>query len=583
MPEFEKYYEEEMRYLREAGKEFASAFPEKARYLNIDAVEDRDPYVERLFEGFAFLTGRIRQKLDDDFPEFSHNLMEMVDPSFLRSIPSMCMLQFDWRASMLQGAYTIPKGTVMLSTPVGSDKIACRFQSSQSVTLFPFHITSMERFRDFRRGDGFRLRFDWESPEASVLFDPDSIPLYLHGDRTFAYRLHHLLVTKLRQIEVEAGGKSLVIGNQKNVVPGGFSTDENLLPILDSSFEGNRYLKEFFCFDEKFRYANISGLGRLRELGQHSTFNLVFYFNETLPESLRVNVENFKLFTSPAVNLFADSAIPVHLNHKHFEYHVIPDSGPSSEVYEVQSVIGSDKATGSMRDYHKFSDFRHKAVQGGDRAAGVYYQVRQERMGRGRFNSYLSIASQGQVEKFAEEYVSISLISTNGGLPREALKEGDVTVPTGNFPGFSSFTNFTRPTAPIYPPRAEHYLWNVLSHMNMNYRSLTQDGNLKEVMALYDWSHAGANRKIIEGVITCRLEKKNFLIGSQLARGTEINVSIKDGTFSETGEQFVFGRILLEFFTQYSTINHLVSLQMTTLPSGALMRWEPLEGRCHSL
>ena len=39
-----RYYEAEMRYLREAGKEFAQAFPERARMLNIDRIGDRDPH-----------------------------------------------------------------------------------------------------------------------------------------------------------------------------------------------------------------------------------------------------------------------------------------------------------------------------------------------------------------------------------------------------------------------------------------------------------------------------------------------------------------------------------------------------------
>ena len=61
-----RYYEAEMRYLREAGKEFAQAFPDRAKMLNIDRIGERDPHVERLFEGFAFLVGRLRQKLDDE-------------------------------------------------------------------------------------------------------------------------------------------------------------------------------------------------------------------------------------------------------------------------------------------------------------------------------------------------------------------------------------------------------------------------------------------------------------------------------------------------------------------------------------
>ena len=59
-----RYYDAEMRYLREAGKEFAQAYPDRAAMLNLDKPGARDPYVERLFEGFAFLMGRLREKLE---------------------------------------------------------------------------------------------------------------------------------------------------------------------------------------------------------------------------------------------------------------------------------------------------------------------------------------------------------------------------------------------------------------------------------------------------------------------------------------------------------------------------------------
>ncbi len=66
-----RYYDAEMRYLLEAGEEFARAHPEQAAMLNLDKAGARDPFVERLFEGFAFLMGRMREKLDDDLPELT--------------------------------------------------------------------------------------------------------------------------------------------------------------------------------------------------------------------------------------------------------------------------------------------------------------------------------------------------------------------------------------------------------------------------------------------------------------------------------------------------------------------------------
>ena len=54
---FYKYYQEELSFLRELGKEFSLAHPAAAHFLT---EAGSDPDVERLLEGFAFLTGRIK-------------------------------------------------------------------------------------------------------------------------------------------------------------------------------------------------------------------------------------------------------------------------------------------------------------------------------------------------------------------------------------------------------------------------------------------------------------------------------------------------------------------------------------------
>ncbi len=71
------------------GKEFAEKHPAVAHFI---AEAGSDPDVERLLEGFAFLTGRIRQKLDDELPELTHAMMGLLWPHYLRPIPSMAIL-----------------------------------------------------------------------------------------------------------------------------------------------------------------------------------------------------------------------------------------------------------------------------------------------------------------------------------------------------------------------------------------------------------------------------------------------------------------------------------------------------------
>ena len=72
-----KDYQDELQYLRDLGKEFAAAYPAIAPML---AERGGDPDVERLLEGVAFLTGKIRQKLDDELPEVIHSVAALLFP-----------------------------------------------------------------------------------------------------------------------------------------------------------------------------------------------------------------------------------------------------------------------------------------------------------------------------------------------------------------------------------------------------------------------------------------------------------------------------------------------------------------------
>ncbi|MFA4913252.1 MAG: type VI secretion system baseplate subunit TssF, partial [Burkholderiaceae bacterium] len=71
------YYNRELGYLRELGAEFAQDYPKVAGRLGMSGIEVADPYVERLMEGFSFLTARIQMKMDAEFPRFSQQLLDV--------------------------------------------------------------------------------------------------------------------------------------------------------------------------------------------------------------------------------------------------------------------------------------------------------------------------------------------------------------------------------------------------------------------------------------------------------------------------------------------------------------------------
>ena len=47
--------------------------------------------VARLIESFALLTGRVHQKLDDEFPELTAAMLGVLYPHYLAPIPSMAI------------------------------------------------------------------------------------------------------------------------------------------------------------------------------------------------------------------------------------------------------------------------------------------------------------------------------------------------------------------------------------------------------------------------------------------------------------------------------------------------------------
>src|SRR5262249_27528095 len=88
------YYENELSFIRGLGKEFAATYSKIARRLALEPDKCEDPHVERLIESFALLAGRIHHKIDDEFPEVTESLLNVLYPHYLRPIPSMSIAQF---------------------------------------------------------------------------------------------------------------------------------------------------------------------------------------------------------------------------------------------------------------------------------------------------------------------------------------------------------------------------------------------------------------------------------------------------------------------------------------------------------
>src|SRR5882762_5662293 len=123
------YYERELLFIRQMAGEFAERYPDRAGGLKLNGDRSEDPHVERLIEAFALIAGRIHRKIDDEFPEITESLLDIVYPHYLRPIPSMSIAQMelDPEQGKVETGYLVPRGARLYSRPMNG--AVCHFKT----------------------------------------------------------------------------------------------------------------------------------------------------------------------------------------------------------------------------------------------------------------------------------------------------------------------------------------------------------------------------------------------------------------------------------------------------------------------
>src|ERR1017187_3944432 len=142
------YYECELTYLRQLGGEFAAQYPKVASRLQLEPNRCEDPHLERLIEAVALLSARIHLRLDDDFPEITQAILNVVYPHYTRPIPSMSIAEFHLREGKLTTSLDVPRNATLFSRPV--DGLPCTFRTCYQTTVWPMTVvdaqwTSLDR------------------------------------------------------------------------------------------------------------------------------------------------------------------------------------------------------------------------------------------------------------------------------------------------------------------------------------------------------------------------------------------------------------------------------------------------------
>ena len=602
------YYNRELASLRQLGREFSSQFPKVASRLLLEEGASEDPHVERLIESFAFLSARIHHKLDDEFPEITDALLNVLYPHYLRPVPSMSIVQFsvDPVHISLSGKLSIARHTQLLSRQVNG--MPCRFRTAYPVDLWPVSVAD-GRFELVNRGDFslrrggaaaiVRIRIQAHPGQTLNELGIDRLRFFLQGEPPLMHALYELLFNSVARIGVRAGDQETALPSD-SIRPVGFDEDEGLLDYDKRSSIAYRLVQEYFAFPDKFMFFDVAGLDRACLPPMCRDIEIAIYIKEfERAERLTkladtINADTFRLGCAPIVNLFKQRAEPLQISHLKTEYQVIPDVRRlwGMEVYSVDSVrkLVMDDGTTDIVEYLPFFGLHHANEVEPKETFWLATRRDSVRADDPGTDMYLSLVDMNFDPSLpATEALSIEVTCTNRELP--ALlpfggEQGDFEVDGGS--PVSRIHCLRKPTATQRPAMGRSAAWRLISHLSLNHLSIADGENesseaFRELLGLYNFGNSVSTRKQIMGIARVRskptLAKLTARNQATFVRGIAVELELDEAQFEGAG-LYLLCSVLERFFGLYGSINSFTQLTVRTHQrEKPLKTWPPRAGK----
>jgi type VI secretion system protein ImpG len=615
-----RYYNQELAYMREMGAEFAAAFPKIAARLALDATEVADPYVERLLEGFSFLSARVRLKLDAEFPRFTQHLLECVYPHYLAPTPSMAIVQFTpaMTEGSLAAGFAIPRGTLLRGQIPRGEVTAAQFRTAHELTLWPIEIAEA-RYVPFAPDlplnslgltepvqAVLRLKLRAATPHVFQQIAMDRLNLFLAAGDEVALKLYELILGSGLGVLVAPPARPLPwfewLGRSA-IQPVGFDRDQALIPYTTRSFSGYRLLHEYFAFPERFRFVELTGLKKAlaRHTGEELELAIPLARTDGTLGGL-VDKTAFALHCTPAVNLFSRRADRIHVTDQQAEHHVVVDrTKPMDfEVYTVEHVVGH---TEGLEVEQEFRPFYASVDADGDHSTHGYFTMRREPRALSERQR-----RDGARTSYVGSEVSLSLVDAREAPYSGAVKQLGVDVlvtnrdlpllmPVGSDRDFSLAISapvegircLRGPSRPRPAVLDGEIPWRLTSHLSLNYLTVSDLDEEKGAAALREFLELYADlvdadmpdavsRRQAQGVrrvsVTPRTRRMPAPGPIVFGRGLEIRMTVDETSFAGASA-FLLGTVLEQVFARLASMNTFTELVLVSERRGEIKRWPP--------
>lgn len=595
------YYERELTFLRQMGSQFAEQYPKVASRLLLEPNRCDDPHVERLIESVALLAARVHLRLDDDFPEISQALLNIVYPHYTRPIPSLSIAEFRMREGGAAAAQKIPRHTMLYSKPV--DGMPVRFQTCYDTDVWPLRISEVQWLSidkldpPLKAPDAaavLRVRLDcWQDVHFAQL-PLNTLRFYLNGESALTHSLYELLSNncisivlrdprpKFRQRPIELHPGALR--------PVGFADDEILLPYTHRSFAAYRLLQEYFSLPEKFFFLDLRGMDALGAGGFQDSVEILFLispFERTERQDLlsaALGPKTLRLGCSPIINLFPHTAEPIQLDQTQYEYPLIADfrRTRASEVFSVDEVVCTYEKTGETVPFEPFFSFHHSTAK---KPPAFWNATRRVTGPQGLSKMWISLVDlSGLPVTLDLDTLTVRCTCTNGDLPSRLPigdENGDFVMEEGA--AIDRVIALRKPTPALRPPVGRDALWRLISHLSLNYLSLVEEGReaLQEMLRLYQTTSPQLDQQV-DGITTVSSARRFARVigdhGVSYVRGVRVQLELDENKFVGGGV-YLFASVLEHFLAQYVSMNSFSQLAVRTPQRKEMLReWAPRAG-----
>jgi type VI secretion system protein ImpG len=620
-PRLLRYYNQELRHLREMGAEFAREFPKIAGRLGMEGMEVADPYVERLIEGAAFLAARVQLKQDAEYPQLAQRLLDMVCPNLSAPVPSMLVARLTPNSDPgLIAGFTVPRGAGLLGPPTAMSSTRCEFRTAQPVTLTPLQVTGAEYFLNAsdlalsslplveRPRSGVRVRLELPAGMSFAKLKVAALRFYLGGLPDVARQLHELLLGSCAGLLVGAPAARGVGASDHprqfltaaSVKPVGYTDEEALLPVTLRGLSGTRLMQEYFAFAQRFLFIDIDNLApALAKISGNACEIELLFTRYVAPLEGAVEADNFLLHCVPAINLFDRRAERMQLSEGATAFHIVPErTAPTDfEVFDIVSVTAFDDASREQEFLPLFA-----TPQGEPQAGNGYYSVvREPRLATDRTRR------EGQRSAYVGTEVFISLVDPREAPYRQNLRQLSTRVrctnrdlpmfmPVGQDHGELTLTTnapvqavhvAAGPSRPQSAMREGGVAWRLLGLLSLNYLSLLNEEPskaavaLREILSLFSHGADVGLKRQIEGVRNVQMRpvvRRHPSPGPiAFGRGLEIRVTVDDLSF-EGGSAVLLGSVLNAYFARHVSMNSFVETVLVSQSRGEVMTWAPAPG-----